>query len=326
MIGASGLLSGDVWSGMLEGIDRPSNALQGLFVDGTEGLKRGWNQEENYDFEQLWNEDLAKQGYYERDSQQPLQLKYPSIDRLSYIGSAGLNTLADPFNVTGLGLFSKGAKGLNTSRQLLSRLKDKKAQLDAGVISKAEYELAAKDIEFLRKHPQLLKENGTWYHGTSTPIEELGYAPSMFNFYGSGLYSTKAKGMSRKYTKKGGGDKPTIYKVIEKNPKSLNLNIETTPAIFGKDVLSEIFTDDQLINMSLREAIDRFRSQSKDFGYPAHEVTELINSIFDKAYRQGYKSITHYGGRHSGGKKHMVKIFTHPPEDIKKLKKVNKYF
>ena len=316
MIGASGLLSGDVWSGMLEGIDRPSNALQGLFVDGTEGLKRGWNQEEDYDFEQMHDRELAKKGYYERDN----------LDRLKYVGFGAANLLADPFNVTGLGLFSKGAKGLNTSRQLSSRLKDKKAQLDAGVISKAEYELAAKDIEFLRKHPQLLKENGTWYHGTSTPIEELGYAPSMFNFYGSGLYSTKAKGMSRKYTKKGGGDKPTIYKVIEKKPKSLNLNIETTPAIFGKDVLSEIFTDDQLINMSLREAIDRFRSQSKDFGYPAHEVTELINSIFDKAYRQGYKSITHYGGRHSGGKKHTVKIFTNPPEDIKKLKKVNKYF
>lgn len=315
MIGASGLLSGNVWSEALTNIDRPSNAFQGLFVDGLKGLKRGWNQKENYDFEQLWNKDLAKQGYYNRDS----------LGRLSYLGSAGLNLLADPTNLIGVGLLSKGAKGLNTSKQLSSRLKDKKAQLDAGVISKAEYELAVKDIEFLKKHPQLLKQNNTWYHGTSTPIKELDYAPSMFNIYGSGLYSTLDKSVGRKYTKKGEGDKPTIYKVIEKNP-SKSLNIETTPAIFGNDVLKEFFTEEELINMSLREAIDKFRSQSKDFGYPAHEVTELINSIFDKAYRQGYKSITHYGGRQSGGKKHMVKIFTHPPEDIEKLIKVNKYF
>jgi len=46
----------------LNAIDKPSNALQGYFVGGKrkdetrfEGMIRGWNQEENYDFEQLFD-------------------------------------------------------------------------------------------------------------------------------------------------------------------------------------------------------------------------------------------------------------------------------
>jgi len=66
------------FTGLLENIDRPSNALQGLAVDGVEGLKSGWLQKKDYDFEQMWDEDLAKQGYYERDN----------LGRASYVASA----------------------------------------------------------------------------------------------------------------------------------------------------------------------------------------------------------------------------------------------
>ena len=86
---------------VLDAIDKPSNALQGLFVEGTEGLKRGWNQEENYDFEQMWDEDLQKKGWSEREG---------FGETASYIGSTALNLVFDPLNVVGLGLFKKGAK------------------------------------------------------------------------------------------------------------------------------------------------------------------------------------------------------------------------
>lgn len=92
----------------LNALDKPSNAIQGLFVGGIrddetkwEGLKRGWNQEENYDLEQLWDEDLQKKGWSEREG---------FGETASYIGSTALNLLVDPLNYIGLGLFKKGTK------------------------------------------------------------------------------------------------------------------------------------------------------------------------------------------------------------------------
>jgi len=301
----------------MKGIDKPSNALQGLAVGGIEGLKRGWSQKENYDFEQMHDEELAKKGYYERGN----------LDRLKYVGFGAANLLADPINLLGIGLVQKGVKSVSVAKQLATRLKFKKSQLDAGVISKAEYDLLAKDIEFLKKNPQLLEETGTLYHGARKPIEEL--SPDMmslgtFNSYGTGLYTTTSKGTANIYTKRGKGGKPTLYKVIEKNPSAPSLNLETTPAIFGKGILREMFTDSQLRGMSLRKAIDEFRYESAEWGMPTHEVIELIDNIFDKAYKQGYKSVTHYGGLLSGSKPHTVKIFLHPATDIKKLKETKK--
>jgi|15BtaG_2_1085339.scaffolds.fasta_scaffold02726_4 hypothetical protein len=108
MIGLSGLFSKAALGEAFKNIDRPSNALQGLFVDGTEGLKRGWNQEEDYDFEQMHDRELAKKGYYERDN----------LDRLKYVGFGAANLLADPLNVVGLGLFSKGTKAVKTAKAM----------------------------------------------------------------------------------------------------------------------------------------------------------------------------------------------------------------
>ena len=317
MVGMFGFPSKEAWSEAFTNIDRPSNALQGLFVDGLEGLKRGWSQKENYDFEQMHDKELAKKGYYERGN----------LDRLKYVGFGAANLLLDPVNLLGIGLVQKGVKSLSVAKQLATRLKNKKSQLDAGVISKSEYDLVAKDVAFLKKNPQLLKETGTLYHGTSTPIKELSsdmISTGTFNLYGTGLYTTMSKGTANIYTKRGKGGKPTLYKVIEKKPDAPSLNLETTPAIFGREVLGEMFPDSQLKGMSLRKGIDEFRAESGEWGMPAHEVIDLVDNIFDKAYEQGYKSVTHYGGMLSKSKPHTVKIFIHPATDIKKLKETKK--
>ena len=319
MVGMFGFPSKEAWSEAFTNIDRPSNAFQGLFVDGLKGLKRGWSQKENYDFEQLWDEELQKKTFSERKG-----LSEGSLEKASYVGSAALNLLLDPVNLIGIGLVQKGVKGLSAAKQLATRLKNKKSQLDAGLISKSEYDLVAKDVAFLKKNPQLLKAD-TLYHGARKPIDEL--SPDMIslgsqNLYGTGFYTTTSKGAANSYKR---GKDGKLYKIIEKNPDAPSLNLETTPAIFGKErAFGDMFTDKELRGMSLREAIDEFRYRATEDWMPAHEVIELVDNIFDKAYEQGYKSVTHYGGMLSKSKPHTVKIFLHPASDIKKFKETKK--
>ena len=77
----------------LSGIDKPSNAMQGLFIEGLEGAQKGWNQERNYDYEELYTDEFRKNN-----------------PEFSYYSSGLLNLLADPLNFVPLGMLAKGAK------------------------------------------------------------------------------------------------------------------------------------------------------------------------------------------------------------------------
>jgi len=78
---------------LFSGLDKPSNALQGLFIEGLEGAQKGWNQERNYDYEELYTDEFRKNN-----------------PNFSYYSSGALNFLVDPLNVVGLGLFNKADK------------------------------------------------------------------------------------------------------------------------------------------------------------------------------------------------------------------------
>ena len=97
------------FTNILEAIDKPSNALQGLIVgakrddeSALEGLKRGWKHEENYDFEQLLDEDLAKKAWAERNK----------IEKGMYLFTGLTNLVFDPLNVVPVGMLIKGAKAM----------------------------------------------------------------------------------------------------------------------------------------------------------------------------------------------------------------------
>ena len=97
------------WSEAFKNIDRPSNALQGLAVGGIEGFKRGWGQKENYDFEQLWDADLQKKGWSEREG---------FGEKGSYVASTIANILVDPLNLLPIGLLTKGTKAVSKAKQM----------------------------------------------------------------------------------------------------------------------------------------------------------------------------------------------------------------
>ena len=117
------------WSEAFKNIDRPSNALQGLAVGGIEGLKRGWGQEENYDFEQMWNADLQKKGWSEREG---------FGEKGSYIASTIANILVDPLNLLPIGLLTKGTQAVKSAKQMGANL-DKKAMKGSFVSSFPNY-------------------------------------------------------------------------------------------------------------------------------------------------------------------------------------------
>lgn len=90
-----------LWDNILTGLeylDKPSNALQGLILEGTKGASKGWSQERDYDFEDLYSNEWRR--------------RHPTT---SYLTSGALNLLTDPLNVVGAGLFTKGA---NAARAL----------------------------------------------------------------------------------------------------------------------------------------------------------------------------------------------------------------
>ncbi len=117
------------WSEAFKNIDRPSNALQGLAVGGVEGLKRGWGQEENYDFEQLWDADLQKKGWSEREG---------FGEKGSYVASTIANIIVDPLNLLPIGLLSKGTKAVKSAKQMGANI-DKKAMKGSFISSFPNY-------------------------------------------------------------------------------------------------------------------------------------------------------------------------------------------
>ena len=148
---------------LLENIDRPSNAVQGLAVGGWDGFKSGWLQEKNYDFEQTWNEDLQKKGWSEREG---------LGEKASYVGSTALNLLVDPLNLIGLGLFKKGAKAAGELKGAYTSvnpniltdyygpmLKTQDAMDQAEIFAKRAG-LGKKEIEIMRKEVALLGSVG----------------------------------------------------------------------------------------------------------------------------------------------------------------------
>lgn len=83
-----------VVSNILNVLDAPSNAVQGLLTGGLDDAWRGLTQQQDYDLEELYSDEFRKNN-----------------PKTAYISSAVANAVLDPLNLIGVGLLTKGVKG-----------------------------------------------------------------------------------------------------------------------------------------------------------------------------------------------------------------------
>ena len=270
------------WADLFEDLDRPSNALQGYLVGGKregetrfEGLKRGWNQEENYDFEQLFSEDLAKKGWSERDG----------AEKVGYIATGALNLLVDPLNLIGGGLFKAGGKGV-------------KAGIEAG----ANVEKGAMKGSMLSSVPNYIDDfygpskattakvnemkKGIW---ASTLKEATPFQKRMLSPVNEGLQKTPSIASYQLAQKLGGmaktgveGTKNIVRNVLDPEARALyrgdkiNKGLMTTKALSSKGDSNIEYVHRALYNMHIAE-------QSGSTG-----SRELLTQFVSKLGNRGY--------------------------------------
>jgi len=111
--------------------DALENLDQGYYSQGfdLDALRKGWNLEEQYDFEDIWRDSpQSSRGW---DDRTKASLRRGTIgdaflDHTSYIASVPLNLVFDPVNTLGFGLFTKpyaAVKGLKGGREAADEAK-----------------------------------------------------------------------------------------------------------------------------------------------------------------------------------------------------------
>ena len=118
---------------ILNVIDAPSNALQGLAVEGWEGAKKGLLQERNYDFEETFSDEFRKEN-----------------PNASYWLSGAMNVVADPLNFIPLGMLTKGVKGARTASGKISPVG---YGLDKGLLSEMPNRLESFGMHYYQGGP-----------------------------------------------------------------------------------------------------------------------------------------------------------------------------
>lgn len=173
-----------------------------------------------------------------------------------------------------------------------------------------------------------LGTGGAFFHGTSKPIDFLENSSPGINIYGDGLYTTDSPAIAHSYTRKGGGDNPTVYRVAPQAepPKMYNLNAPPSkPFLDGMKLAAEY-------SESARDALEAFRTGeartgadiinhmrrvSSGYMEDAYHILENMDLIRSELDRAGYGGFEHLGGELTGGKPHNVRIYWNPQEQVK---------
>ena len=165
------------------------------------------------------------------------------------------------------------------------------------------------------------------YHGTSKAIGELQEpgvgAYSSVNIYGQGFYTTDKESVATRYTKKGKGEKPTVYKVsipAETESKLYDMEQSLSPDI--QKAITPILEDTDYVysdtldkSSNLREVYDDIRNAASDNNISADEAQVVFTSLAEVLKKQGYVGLKHKGGLISKGEPHTVRILWNPQQD-----------
>jgi hypothetical protein len=159
---------------------------------------------------------------------------------------------------------------------------------------------------------QTLKETTT-YHGTSAPIDELrpAYdAGSIDNLYGPGFYTTADPNIAVGYTKKGGGEAPTLYQVQwdgQAPPKLIDLDKPVDQLPGGvRGNLRRAAGDEDIAGMTGREALDIVRGRWETGTGNVDDINDALNGLSQEFSRLGYDGYTYVGGANTGSPAHQV--------------------
>jgi hypothetical protein len=175
--------------------------------------------------------------------------------------------------------------------------------------------------------PQLpeTRGKGQFYHGSPSPVEKpTSEHYSTQNYYGQGFYTTDALDIAHGYaSRKGKAKEPTIYEVREKHPVKL-FDMETPIPVDIKKQLEDLNYHDAIADsltsdpkQTLRELYDDMRNA----GLSADSIQEEFDTIARKFEKKGYGGLQHIGGKLTGKKPHIVKIYFNPETQIE----INKY-
>ena len=169
---------------------------------------------------------------------------------------------------------------------------------------------------------------GEFYHGTSSEISEL--SDGMYenaNVYGQGFYTTEDLTTAFKYTKKGRGKSPSVYKITEKEPvEFFNLDEPAPPEVirsledasgYAPAVDEALAQFDDLSKVSTSELFDEIRSWSRSTETSRDTIQEVFEGVQEALSTKGFGGWTHKGGVLTKSKRqHQVRIYWNPTEQI----------
>ena len=164
------------------------------------------------------------------------------------------------------------------------------------------------------------RDQGKIYHGTPTKLNELSSDHySNQNIYGQGFYTTDSLGIAKGYALKSGAlQDPHIFEVKEKGKVNL-YDMEKPIENELKDKLEKISQYNELLEDALAEDPKTLRD-IYDFMGKSNTVSEDIqdqfNEIRNALETQGYKGLTHTGGKITKKIPHKVKIYFDPEKDL----------
>ncbi len=171
---------------------------------------------------------------------------------------------------------------------------------------------------------------GVQYHGSSSEIaafDEGHYNNS--NIYGNGFYTTDAADVAASYRRKGKGDAPVMYRIVERTPVQF-ADMEAPISELPPNVHKALTEDDDMFALAyesltfgqdrpepnLREVLDELRAISAGEGWSRDDVHEAFESLRYNLAEAGYGGMTHAGGLRTNTPQHTVKIYFEPGRDI----------